>query len=275
MRLWTFQHRSCIPVILNEGVWYAESALVKRVKSVDLKYRSHATMLGRDIETAPIYCFASLGSGDILSLQNFIYHFDSFNYFWQIDIVGEQRVMIELEIPEQEILNVKDGTNWFIRHMDNPDFYNTIFTSDYKTVVRRSDVSMEALIPSIQKKYVVCYREIGNGYDGILPVDTYLVNPNKFPLWVDSFRFRKDKRVFETIDGFFKELSIFEKDEWIALHGMNGCPRYYTVYEALCCSNKVTQDLIYNRLIELGIDDYISKPHLVMDLFPDGLFPVR
>lgn len=114
MRLITFQDKACLSV-LDKGEWY--STRDYRVKLVDMDY------LSENGENYPIYTFASFYyvNSECFGLSQFYGLLTKLAGYMGFDL--EQRVMVELEVPEDFILNMKDVGVWFETKCseDDPD----------------------------------------------------------------------------------------------------------------------------------------------------------
>ena len=271
MRLWTFQTKECLTDLINKGIWYSNAVYAKRIKNIDMCYVRPVKIGDSEIFTAPIYCFANMRNGDPLCLHNFVYYWNEYNDYWNIDLSLCDRVMLELELPESEIYSMKDAMFYYENMSEFEKSLYPLYYSDYKKALISTESTMEALLPYIKLEWVAAYRVFSYDTlhnDTLIKLQTYQLHSGMFPLWVTDLYIRDGKRLYTESHN---ELSIHDRDEFESAFSMRGCPRYYTVRDALdcCCGNTCAK--IYNKLDELGITDYITVLIRIIDLFPDGL----
>ena len=298
MRLWTFQNKKCLDYILNDGIFYSNFDYVRRVKNIDEKYvieDGDIVVRGKQIDTAPIYCFASFGKYyRELSLYTMGGCYNNLSGFYRFDLYTGRTIMLELEVSESVILSMKNADKPFEEYdpampKDTPknerwkwtricDEHLVVY-SNYKKVMREAEEPMEVLLPYIKKEWVVAYREFaGEGTYGTCKVTTTVVNNNMFPAWTET--------VWVNGDGYFRmpndngklaSVGLEKSYELVDKLGMNGCPRYFTILEAINYCNLNTRMRIKDRLEERGYALGKGSPvysMTIMDFFPEGLLPV-
>lgn len=280
MRLMTFQDRNCLHV-LEDGEWFSRRD--HRLKLVDYDYADE------DKGIYPIYAFASFGlrENPYFGLPQF-YRLQTFLAgYMRFDL--ESRVMVELEVPESFILNMKENGKWFEVKCDNNDpdkelrrrdnfgkwhwlkrdlSDGTIYNSNYLDIVRSNQgTTFEAVIPSIKMEHIAAIREfkvLEDNY-GDTVCKTIYANASLCPLWYgdiitngDSYpRFDKvkDADILKTISEI-KANGKYPFEEYIAQdkYGAMSVPGYFTISEALACCNKDIKDKIMKDVEYCKID---------------------
>lgn len=262
MRLITYQNKDCLKVI-NDGIWY--STKEHRMKCIDYDY------MDEDNDRYPIYTFASTGmwTTPCFGLSSFFHQLCNLSGYMQFNL--DNMAMVELEVPEDFILNLKKNSEWFEQKCDENDpdreKYNfrtkqwvkrdlskgPLYTSDYLKVVRenRRD-EWEALIPCLKKEHVAAIRTFecsGGNYD-TTKCETIYTNDSLFPLWYgtvylngDGYARIKDPELLQIIDDLKAQNKMVFEDRIVqAKQGAKLVPVYYTIEEALACGNKQLTD---------------------------------
>ena len=272
MRLWSFQSVDIMNDILHSDIWFSDISKAKRAWDSDKE-------LLPDPKHAPIYCFGSGYRGAPLSLTAFKDLWRSFNTWYDFSLDAGERFMLELEVPEAEVLGARVTA-------DGDNLWDYVY-SDYKKFIRSTSKTVEVVLPYIRKNWIVCYRKFyysSMGYTRFVcdTMETIVLKEDAFPLWNGMVDLTTDGMLFDSIrtqDVYRQELAEgtgeypSEKD-LIMRHGMDGCPRYFTIREAAECCNKQTINKIYTRLAETGQLKSVNDNMTVMDLFPDGLPPI-
>lgn len=271
MRLVTFQDKVVLNALKN-GVWY--STHDNRMKCIDYDYME-------DDDHFPIYTFAStqLTTESTFGLCWLYASACHLARFMQFDL--ERRVMIELEVPEDFILNMKQNSCWFEQRCsdDDPDretlrsghYHNRywvkrdlsqgeIFTCDFLRHVREEGTKyeLEALIPCIKKEHIAAIRSFTFKHmkDGeeLIRCKTIYSNGSLSPLWSgtiylsgDSYpRFNpvEDADILNEISAL-KAKGLYPSEEHIAIdkYGAKSVQDYWTISECLscCCKETVNQ----------------------------------
>lgn len=285
MRLITFQDKSCLSA-LDKGEWY--STRDYRVKLVDMDY------FNEEDERYPIYTFASFyhTNSECFGLLQFYGLLTKLAGYMRFDL--EQRVMVELEVPEDFILNMKDSGVWFETRCseDDPDmemrrrdsrsrelYYvkrdmtqGEFYTSDYLKVVRNNrNKEYEAVIPCIRKEHIAAIREFrvpGGNYDTTKCMTIY-ANDKLYPLWTGTvylqgsgypkFDCKEDADILLQIEAIRKGGSIpFEECIAQDKYGAKRVPKYFTLNETLACCNRDVREKVWSFIKEFNIskDDF-------------------
>ena len=297
MRLWTFQTKHVLDSLEKDGIWYMLRLMSNRLKFYDECYDGEVVINGETLDTIPVYCWSKMRGYSSLPLRAFVGCLADLNGYWKFDLCSGRKYMYELEVPENFILNVKDAAEWFCTYADDmPDGLpnhkkldyrvveneDQIFTSNFKRHNRQADYDMEAVIPYIKKEWVVCYREfkaIRRAEYCTHKVVTHVLNEDKFPSWTETIYINGDaymrvpKVENPKKESDFDTLGNDRMKELISKISMNGCPRYYTVREALDSCNSATCNKVLQRAQEMRVFEEMFDNTLILDLFPDGLFP--
>lgn len=263
MRLVTFQDKAVLNV-LKDDVWY--STCDNRMKCIDYDYVDKE-------DHYPIYTFASTHNmhEPTFGLSWFYASACHFARFMQLDL--EQRVMLELEVPEDFILNVKPVNDWFEQRCsdDDPDretmrtnykcehywvkrdlSKGSFFTCDFLQHVRKEGVEheLEALIPCIKKEYIAAIRSFTYEYaendDGLIKCKTIYSNESLTPLWSGTVYLNGDGyprfNPVEDADILRKIADIKAKGHYpresllaIRKYGAKSVQGYWTISEGLSC----------------------------------------
>lgn len=288
MRLFTFQNKACLSV-LDKDVW--QSTRSRRLKCVDNDY------VDWDNDIYPIYTYASYG---IKYRSCFGLHqlYSAYTTIFSVlNYTLDDIVMVELEVPEDFILSLKETNEWFEQTCDESDpdredrrrvhreyhwvkrdlTKGTIYTKDYLFVVRQNrESSFEALIPCLRKEHIAAIREFkmtGGSYDTVW-CKTIYTNEDLCPLWYgiaglngDGYpRFDKvrDKEVLSMIEELKKE-GKSPLEDFIAqeAYGAKQVPVYFTLEEALACGNKRIRENIVEAIHMKGWSEGDIK-HITM-----------
>lgn len=280
MRLLTFQNKKCLKV-LEKGEWHSTRA--DRLKCIDYDY------VGEDEETYPIYTFASFGYKwePYFSLVLMSRMFNHLAGFMGFDF--DDRVMIELEVPESFILNMKSNNDWFEQKCDENDpdkelrrkdsRYNyywvkrdlskgNIYKSDYLKHMRENrNTEFEAVIPCIKKEHIVSIREFkceGGTYDTTWCYPIY-ENKDLCPLWFGKLGLHGDGyiRLDEDTDAdLISEINKLKASgkvpfvEYMVLdkQGANQVPGYFTLAETYACGDSKMQQYVKQLAELIGLE---------------------
>ena len=303
MRLLTIQSQVVLDILNRDGIYTPVKAAGKLLKHYDKRYSRMVFFEGKDRPTSVVYCWASMDGSKCLSLYSFSRFINDLNGYYKSGLEQNDKVMFELEVQESDVLNVKDAHNWF--QEVKPEYkearaksqYNKvkdewlqvvdedqIYTSMFKEHVRESVYDMEAVLPCIKKEWIVCYRTFRNAHNdhyGIHEVTTHVLRPDAFPLWTDTVYVAGGCRLLAPIvdnpveNEDYRTLSSEEGQQVIDTYSMDGCPRYYTIYEAMLACNAATKEKILKRCNEMSIPEDMFAKVPIITLFPDGLFPTR
>lgn len=205
MRLLTFQSMQVLEELCRAGVYYMEEYAGHRLKSMDGKYCTNGNI--------SIYAFASI-DGSPLSLESVG------GGMHTISSVGglTERLMLELEVPESEILSMK-------RCVLFEDRIDTEYTRDFGKHIHdefysRGRITYEVILPNIKYDWLVCTRAPYKGYISVgqkrLPCvrwETVVLRCDKYPLWNRSVIFFASykiadsvtMKVIEDIDGYLSD----------------------------------------------------------------------
>lgn len=286
MRLITFQDKVALNV-LKDAVWYSERD--NRMKCIDYDYVDEE-------EHYPIYTFAStqLEHEHTFGLSWLYASACHLARFMQFDL--EQRVLIELEVPEDFILNVKPVNDWFEQCCsdDDPDRETTrtnynrerywvkrdlskgsFFTCDFLKHVRKEGIEqeLEALIPCIKKEHIAAVRSFVYKYekngDELIKCKTIYSNESLTPLWRGTVYLNGDgyPRFNPTEDAdILKEIAEFKAKglyPWESLlavqkYGAKSVQDYWTISECLscCCEETAKQIRKIIAVAQIAKDDY-------------------
>lgn len=272
MRLVTFQDKDVLNV-LKDNVWY--STRDNRMKCIDYDYME-------DDDHFPIYTFAStqLITHLTFGLSWFYASACHLTRFMQFDL--EQRVLIELEVPEDFILNVKPVNDWFEQRCsdDDPDREVTrtnykherywvkrdlskgeVFTHDFLQHVRKEGLEheLEALIPCIKKEHIAAIRSFTYKYaknDGeIIKCKTIYSNESLSPLWGGTVYLSGDSYPrFDPVEDadILKEIAEIKArghypcESLLAIqkYGAKSVQDYWTISECLsCCCGETAKQI--------------------------------
>ena len=272
MRLVTFQDKAALNV-LKDDIWY--STHDNRLKCIDYDYVDEE-------EHYPIYTFAStqLEQEHTFGLSWLYASACHLARFMQFDL--EQRVLIELEVPKDFILNVKPVNDWLEQRCsdDDPDRETTrtsytrehywvkrdlskgsFFTCDFLKHVRKEGIEqeLEALIPYIKKEHIAAVRSFAYKYtknDGeIIKCKTTYSNESLTPLWSgtvylsgDSYpRFNpvEDADILKEI-AEIKARGHYPCESLLAVrkYGAKSVQDYWTISEcASCCCEEMAKQI--------------------------------
>lgn len=289
MRLITYQDKDAKRV-LEEGVWYSTRGY--RVKPIDEKYIDE---LGK-IKHYPIYTFATTGKrfDPYFSLTNFSHDLCHLTGYMQFDLT--QMVMIELEVPEEFILNMKVNAYWYTKACDKEDpkcisakrdrrsgefiYYaadysqGDYYESSYLSKARelRREHEFEAIILCIKKEHVVAIREFDSedgGYNDHT-CRTIYTNDDLCPLWYGPIVINGQsnaKLALGTDEAIMQEIGEADYVDLPSMeyilqdyYGAKAVPGYFTVAEALACGNAKLYRCLKTKMDSLDIDkkDYDS-----------------
>lgn len=286
MRLVTFQDTAALNV-LKDDVWY--STHDNRLKCIDYDYVDEE-------EHYPIYTFAStqlehertFGLSWLYSSACYLAR------FMQFDL--ERRVMLELEVPEDFILSMKQHSCFFEQRCsdDDPDreimrtnyehenywvkrdlSKGEVFTCDFLQHVRKEGLEheFEALIPCIKKEHIAAIRSFTYKYekndDEIIKCKTIYSNESLTPLWNgtvylsgDSYpRFNpvKDADILRKI-AESKAKGLYPCESLLAIrkYGAKSVQDYWTISECLscCCEETAKQIKKVIAVAQIAKDDY-------------------
>lgn len=286
MRLVTFQDKAALNV-LKDNVWY--STRDNRMKCIDYDYMEND-------DHFPIYAFASaqLEHEHTFGLSWLYASACHLARFMQLDL--EQRVLIELEVPEDFILNVKPVNDWFEQRCSNDDpdretmrtnyehesywvkrnlSKGEVFTCDFLQHVRKEGLEheLEALIPCIKKEYIAAIRSFTYKYekngDELVKCKTIYSNESLSPLWGgtvylsgDSYpRFNpvEDADILRKI-AEFKDKGLYPCESLLAIrkYGAKSVQDYWTISECLscCCEETVKQIRKIIDVAQIAKDDF-------------------
>lgn len=182
MRLITFQPVKVLSYVCSDGVYYPEENEA-RMKTVDKKYGS------------PVYAFATL-NGKPICLPAVASGMDV------IQGVGylTGRVMLELEVPEPEILSMKKCV-LYEEHIDR-EITENFGMEVHKEFFTDQKISYEVCLSCIRLEWLVCYRVPHEDYvrgrdrshKGIR-WSTVVIDNSKVPCWVRDVIFFNHYRV--------------------------------------------------------------------------------
>lgn len=282
MRLWTLQNETSIEAFTH-GEWFSDGSGMP-VKMIDEEYVEYDKRLnGVWIDAVPLICFARVNSSDAgLSLYSFCMNL---NWLLRSNICGDRGILWELEVPESAIVSMRPYDMVYQEYVNMPpntprgerykyiQLKNTewIVHENYKNHLRHKfkNKSVEALILSLRKEHIVCYRKF-EYIDHCYKITTEVVRPEAFPTFTEDV-FCGTDGYLRTDDDAHESLSMVDASRIIAAKGMSGCPRYYSIAEALGAANEKTWKVLNAKLVEKNIPksrfDYVT----VNDLFPDGL----
>lgn len=286
MRLVTFQDKAVLNV-LKDGIWY--STRDNRLKCIDYDYVDEEGHY-------PIYTFASTQLKHTLTfgLSWFYASACHLTRFMQFDL--EQRVMLELEIPEDFILSMKQNSCWFEQRCsdDDPDreivrrgykherywakrdlSQGKVFTCDFLQHARKEGLEheLEALIPCIKKEHIAAIRSFTYEYaendDEIIKCKTIYSNASLTPLWNGT--------VYSSGDGYprfnpvedadilreiaeFKAKGLYPCESLLAIrkYGAKSVQDYWTISECMscCCEETAKQIKKVIAVAQIAKDDY-------------------
>ena len=286
MRLVTFQDKAVLNV-LKDAVWYSERD--NRMKCIDYDYMEND-------DHFPIYTFAStqLEHEHTFGLSWLYASACHLARFMQLDL--EQRVLIELEVPEDFILNVKPVNDWFEQRCsdDDPDreivrtnykherywvkrdlSKGEVFTHDFLQHVRKEGLEHEheALIPCIKKEHIAAIRSFVYKYemtgDELIKCKTFYSNESLSPLWGGTVylsgdgypRFNpvEDADILRKI-AEFKAKGLYPCESLLAIqkYGAKSVQDYWTISECLscCCEETVKQIRKIIDVAQIAKDDF-------------------
>lgn len=286
MRLVTFQDKVALNV-LKDDVWY--SARDNRMKCIDYAYVDEE-------EHYPIYTFAStqLAHEPTFGLSWLYASACHLARFMQLDL--EQRVLIELEVPEDFILNVKPVNDWFEQRCsdDDPDREITrtdykrerycvkrdlskgsFFTCDFLNHVRKEGIEqeLEALIPCIKKEHIAAIRSFTYKYekngDELIKCKTFYSNESLSPLWGGTVYLSGDGYPrFDPVEDAdilrkiaeFKAKGLYPCESLLAIrkYGAKSIQDYWTISECLscCCEETAKQIRKIIAVAQIAKDDF-------------------
>lgn len=286
MRLVTFQDKSVLNA-LEDGIWY--STRDNRMKCIDYDYVDEEGHY-------PIYTFAStqLTTHLTFGLSWFYASACHLARFMQFDL--EQRVMLELEVPEDFILSMKQHSCFFEQRCsaDDPDretmrtnykhehywvkrdlSKGEVFTCDFLQHVRKDGLEheLEALIPCIKKEHIAAIRSFTYEYaendDEMIKCKTIYSNESLTPLWSGT--------VYSSGDGYprfdpvedadilneiaeLKAKGRYPCESLLAIqkYGAKSVQDYWTISECLSCCCKETAKQIRNiiAVAQIAKDDF-------------------
>lgn len=297
MRLFTVQNKKALKV-LEKGIWY--STIEYRIKVPDYKY------VDEEDGRCPIYTFASCGIPN-LSYFGLPWLYKSFNHFvGYMRFELEDSVLIELEVPEDFILNMKlvpnpysvkceenDPDMCYSKYDRNSKEYiyfksdlesKPFFTSNYLENIRKyPEHEFEAVIPYISLEHVVAVRKFKSkdwGYSTTWCKEIYVSSVHT-PLWTGTvglngngypvFNETTDAKILETIAEYkANNYTVFEEFIAMEFYGAKEAPEYLTVLEALDCLSLHPSYYLRSCANLLGIKDY-SKAEVgeVLRKFPN------
>lgn len=283
MRLWTLQSEESRRV-LTLGEWFSDYTGTP-VKMIDEDYVEYDKEFdGHRIDAVPLMCFARVNNMDPgLSLYSFCMNL---NWLIRSSISGDRGILWELEVPEGAIVSMRPYDMIYQEYApdmpkDTPrkDRYKYLRTKNTEWVVHENyknnlrhkfkNKSVEAVILSINKAHIVCGRRfeyVGNCYK----ITTEVFRPEAFPTFTEDIYCGTDGYV-RTDSEPHEVMGTIDASRIITKKGMAGCPRYYSLAEALSAVNEVTWMKLNAKIVERNIPksrfDYVT----VNDLFPDGL----
>ena len=286
MRLVTFQDKAVLNV-LKDAVWYSERD--NRMKCIDYDYVDEE-------EHYPIYTFASTQLKHTLTFGLSWFYASACHLARHMQFNLERRVMLELEVPEDFILNVKPVNKWFEQRCsdDDPDRETMrtnyqyerywvkrdlskggFFTCDFLKHVRKEGIEqeLEALIPCIKKEHIAAIRSFTYEYvendDDIIKCKTIYSNESLTPLWSGT--------VYSSGDGYprfdpvedadiLKEIAEIKArgnypcESLLAIqkYGAKSVQDYWTISECLscCCGETAKQIRKVIDVAQIAKDDY-------------------
>lgn len=218
MRLLTFQAMQVLEGLCSKGVYYMEERTGHRMKSVDRKYCVDGNM--------PVYAFASI-DGLPVSLEAV------FGGMQTINSVGglTDRLMLELEVPESEILSMK-------RCLLFEDRIGEEYTRDFGKRIHDefytdNKITYEVLLPYLKYEWLVCSRIPTRGFIEInrrrfssVQWDTVVLRMDRYPLWCSSITSFASYKMFDPV--------IFEPIEDVENYLSSKCSPELLVVQALC-----------------------------------------
>lgn len=286
MLLWTFQDIECLDA-LKKGIWFKEytRSSAERIKNVDEKYIVDRIVNGRETTTIPIYCFASIGNGDIpfFGVQLMAQQYNTLIGRMQFDLT--RRVLLELWIDDSDILTMHLNN----RHYEYEDDENeevapdvNITHSDYVQFVRekRHNDDVEALISCVHDWQIISYRTFTyvknqQGY-GTCRVKTTRVNTSLLPTFDCDLFVNGDGYLRAIVDNKIKAQDYNYVLKMQSDYGMKGVYTYMTVEEARYCvclntwkaiqRERKSYDWEYDECKDMTIAELFKTKAFILDI---------
>lgn len=251
MRLWTWQSVQVVKDLQEGDVWYSDEYASRRLKPYDEQYVEN--------DKVPIYCFASIpyGNNKIPSVVQLVKRTSMICRFYDIDV--EERILFELEVPEEEILRVSACDGDMVAITDKDKFLQS---------VRESDYIMEALIPYIKKEWIVMMACGKWSRDGIVIKYTPVVmQPKLYPSFTKEIftagdmkpRWSLNEKRYNEHSMMGKTNVITDEEHYFKAVGMHGAPGYFTISEALDSCDGYTFDYLAKIAKDFTIEDLKTK----------------
>lgn len=231
MRLWTFQYDECINTLLKNSIYREKPGHEQWKKEID---KAHFDLVDGNYY-APIYCFARVAGQKSLSLRTLIQFYSHLNGYYQLDLWEYGRALIELDVPDELIRNVK----FTACHKDGDGNIEYI---DKLGFVRSKADDIEAVITFILSKWVVAIHKFDCSTDKVKCITVYKSDKH-IPAWTEDVVF-DSCRSYDLVDGKRRQLSGESEKEFYNTYSMKGVPLYFTVAEALDCCEINTKNAI-------------------------------
>lgn len=180
-------------------------------------------------------------------METLVTGYGTLNGYYKLNLSDEGRVMIELNVPEECVLCVKDT---YLSEAGNAHV-ETVNKVEY---TRKSREDIEALILSIKPEWVVAIRSFKVTDRYVKCITEHYVE-KECPAWIRGIMFDSSYPVGD--DGYFVK-DWRAREEFYRKYGMKGCPMYYTIKEALyvCNDNTVKAILTIVNNKSIGKDSY-------------------
>lgn len=206
MRLWTWQSKDCVESLKDKGIWYSTNA--HRTRRIDVDYIVDGNIDWDTKDTYPIYTIARIYQSvpTPLCLSTFCSVLCKLTWTYNIDMDSDY--MLELDVPEDYILNMKDMDKSYTKYSDgmpknlsrwqkvqceeviNEDL---VVKTGFGEYVSSNNLNIEALLPYIKKEWVICVRSgkfkwdkhVGEEY---LVYNTDVWAPKLCPTWEKTVR---------------------------------------------------------------------------------------
>lgn len=206
MRLWTWQSKDCVESLKDKGIWYSTNG--GRTRRVDVDYIVEENIDWGNMDTYPIYTIARIYQSvpTPLCLSTFCSILCTLIRTYNIDM--DTNYMLELDVPEGYILNMKDMDKPYIKYSDGmPKKLSRWQRAQYEEVINEdlvvktgfgkyvssNNLNIEALLPYIKKEWVICVRSgkfecSRHGGEEYLVYDTDVWAPELCPTWEKTVR---------------------------------------------------------------------------------------
>lgn len=253
MRLWTFQSKDSVKV-LEDGVWYALETESRRIKKCDRQYVYEINQNGSTVEVVPIYCFARIpcNFSKYLSVKTWMSENYRIPSYYRMNLT--EQCLIELEVPESCVLNMKDADNWYtetnLLWQTIPIVYGDYVPYLHDT--KNEGYTIEALISAIKKDWVAAIHEF-EYVDSVQRCTTIFTNDSLIPSFTGEIYVAGDgyPRVLE--DGKIVSKSLNYYGVIQAERGMDGFMPYMTIRDCLDSCNAKSLAIVKELVIKYGI----------------------